>query len=244
MTPAPRDPPTADALLERWDARWKLAGLLALSVGASLLEAPGPLAVLLTLTLALAVVAGRVPVAVVVGRVLLLALPVAPLLVVLPLADGRRGLLVGATVLLRLAAVGVAALTLVRTTGFPTLLAAAQALRVPGVLVQIAQAAYRYSFVLASEARRTRVALRVRGFRMRSNARTYQTVGYCVGGLLVRSADRAETVAAAMRSRGFNGSFRTTTAFRTRPADVVGLALCLLAVAGLVAWDRGVAGDE
>ena len=244
MTPAPRDPPTAESLCERWDARWKLAGLLALSVAASLLEAPGPLAVLLALTVALAVVAGRVPVAHVAGRVLLLALPVAPLLVVLPLADGRRGLLVGATVLLRLAAIGVAALTLVRTTGFPTLLAAAQALRVPGVLVQIAQAAYRYSFVLASEARRTRVALRARGFRMRSNRRTYQTVGYGVGGLLVRSADRAETVAAAMRSRGFAGTFRTTTTFRTKPADVVAFALCLVAAAGLVAWDRGLAGDE
>ena len=244
MTPAPRDPPRPDPPLERWDARWKLAGLLALSVGASLLEAPGPLAVLLAITVALAVVGGRVPLGAVAGRVLLLSLPVAPLLVVLPLADGRRGLLVGATVLLRLAAVGVAALTLVRTTGFPTLLTAAQALRVPGVLVQVAQAAYRYSFVLASEARRTRVALRTRGFRLRSNVQTYQTVGYCVGGLLVRSADRAETVAAAMRARGFAGTFRTTTTFRTTPADVAGFALCLVAVAGLVAWDRGVGGDE
>ncbi len=244
MTLALRDPPAPDSPLARWDARWKLAGLLTLSVGASLLETPGPLATLFTLTAGLTVFAGRVPLNDVVGRVLLLALPVAPLLVVLPLAEGSRGFLVAGAVLLRLAAVGVAAFALVRTTGFPTLLTAAQRLRVPGVLVQIAQAAYRYSFTLAGEARRTRTALRSRGFRVRTDRRSYQTLGYCVGGLLVRSADRAETVAAAMRVRGFAGQFRTTAAFRTTPADALGFALCLAAVAGLVAWDRGAAGDE
>ncbi len=244
MTLALRDPPAPDSPLARWDARWKLAGLLALSAGASLLETPGPLAALLALTAALAVVGGRIAVTAVVGRALLLALPVAPLLVVLPLADGRRGGLVAAAVSARLVAVGLTALVLIRTTGFPTLLAAAQGLRVPGVLVAVAQAAYRYSFVLAGEARRTRVALRTRGFRLRSDRRTYQTVGYSVGALLVRSADRAETVAAAMRVRGFSGAFHTTTAFRTTAADVVGFAAAIAAVAGLVAWDRGSAGDE
>jgi len=243
MTLALRDPTAPDSPLARWDARWKLAGLTALSVGASLLEAPGPLATLLALTVGLAVFAGRTPFGDVVGRVLLLTLPVAPLLVVLPLADGSRGLLTAGTVTLRLAAIGVAAFALVRTTGFPTLLAAAQKLRVPGVLVQVAQAAYRYSFTLASEARRSRIALRTRGFRVRTDRRTYQTLGYGVGGLLVRSADRAETVAAAMRSRGFAGQFRTTATFRTAPADALGFVACLLTVAGLLAWDRA-AGRE
>jgi len=244
MTLALRDPPAPDSPLARWDARWKLAGLLALSVAASLLESPGPLAAALAVTATAAVVAGRVGVRAVAGRALLLALPVAPLFVVLPLADGPRGLLVAATVFLRLVTVGLTALVLLRTTGFPTLLAAAQALRVPGVLVAVAQAAYRYSFVLAGEARRTRTALRTRGFRLRSDARTYRTVGYCVGGLLVRSADRAEAVAAAMRVRGFAGAYRTTAAFRTTPADVLGFAAAVAAAAGLVGWDRGLAGDE
>jgi len=243
MTLAHRDPTVPDSPLARWDARWKLAGLTALSVGTSLLESPGPLATMLTLAAFLAVFAGRIPPGDVVGRVLLLALPVAPLLIVLPVAEGSRGLLVAGTVTLRLAAIGVTALTLVRTTGFPALLAAAQKLRVPGVLVQVAQAAYRYSFTLASEARRARIALRARGFRVRTDRRTYQTLGYGVGGLLVRSADRAETVAAAMRSRGFAGQFRTTATFRTTPADALGFAACLLTVAGLLAWDRAAA-DE
>ena len=244
MTLALRDPTVPDSPLARRDARWKLAAAVAWGVAASLLERPGPLAAMLALTAGVAVLAGRVKMSAVAGRALLLALSVAPLLVVLPLTEGRRGLLVAGTVTLRLLTVGLTALTLLRTTGFPTLLTAAQALRVPGVLVAVAQAAYRYSFVLASETRRSRVALRARGFRLRTDRRTYQTVGYSVGALLVRSADRAETVAAAMRVRGFTGAFRTTTTFRTTPADGFAFAAVLMTAVGLVAWDRGMAGDE
>ncbi len=238
MTLSVRDPSAPASPLARWDARWKLAGLLAFSFGASFLERPGPLAAAAGLAALAAVFVGRVGPEAGGGRVLLLASPVAPLLVFLPLADGRRGAVVALTVTLRLAAVGVTALTLLRTTGFPTLLAAAQALRLPGPLVAVAQAAYRYSFVLAAEARRGRIALRTRGFRWRTDRRTYQTVGYSVGALLVRSADRAETVAAAMRTRGFTGVYRTTSQFHTAPADAFGFAATLLTVAGLVAWDR------
>jgi cobalt/nickel transport system permease protein len=57
------------------------------------------------------------------------------------------------------------------------------------------------------------------------------------GTLLVRGSDRAERVAQAMRCRGFDGHFRTTTAFRTRPADVGMFLLIVGVVGGLVAWD-------
>ena len=73
-------------------------------------------------------------------------------------------------------------------------LKAAHALRVPGLLVQLAVLTYRYIFVLAGELARLRVALRVRGYRNRANRHSYRTVGHVAGALLVRGYERAERV--------------------------------------------------
>src|SRR5205085_4143301 len=97
-------------------------------------------------------------------------------------------------------------------------LAAANKLKVPGLLVLLTGLAYRYTFLLADELRRIRVALRTRCFRMRVNRHGYRTLGYVTGAVLVRGADRAGHVAEAMRCRGFDGRFHTTTAFRTTAA--------------------------
>ena len=62
----------------------------------------------------------------------------------------------------------------------------------------------------------------------------------CLAGceFLVRGADRADNVAAAMRTRGFDGHFHTLTAFRTTAADVLAFLTLLAATIALVAWDR------
>src|SRR5437868_4244073 len=79
---------------------------------------------------------------------------------------------------------------------------------------------YRYTFLLAEELGRLRIALRVRGYRNRANLHSYRTIGHVAGTLLVRSHERAERVGQAMRCRGFDGRFRSLTAFRTRWPDV------------------------
>src|SRR5262249_34976662 len=116
-------------------------------------------------------------------------------------------------------------------------LKAAHALRLPGVFVQVVLLTYRYVFVVAAELGRLRVALRARGFRARANRHTYRTVGNVTGMLLVRSHERAERVAQAMRCRGFDGRFRSLTEFRTTPADVLAFVVIAGSAAGLVAWD-------
>src|SRR4029453_16549224 len=118
-----------------------------------------------------------------------LLLAVAPFLIFVPFTAGVRE---AAVLALRVLAVGLLALVLTRTAPLARTFAAAHSLWLPGVLVQIAQLAYRYTFLLAAEVRRTRVALRSRGFQMRTNGHTYRTLGYSVGALLVRSGDRAE----------------------------------------------------
>ena len=62
------------------------------------------------------------------------------------------------------------------------------------------------------EVRGLRVALRVRGFRLKANRHGYRTAGHAVGAMLVRGADRADRVAESMRARGFDGRFHTLIA--------------------------------
>jgi cobalt/nickel transport system permease protein len=251
MTLAFRDPTIPDSPLARWDPRWKLAAVLLLMVAAVSLQHPGPAVAAVALALALALV-GRVRRSVLAGRAGLLLLATLPFVAFVPLTQGadspgwdvgplhvsRPGLVAALVVALRVLAVGLLALVLTRSAPLPRTLAAAHALRVPGVLVQVAQLAYRYTFVLAAEARRLRVALRTRGFRARTSRHTYRTLGHAVGSLLVRGGDRAERVADAMRCRGFDGTYRTATTYRTTPADVLSFGLAAVGTIALVLIDR------
>ena len=236
MSLALRDARIPDSPVARWDGRWKLAALTLLAVGVSLLSTPWPTAAAVGLALLLALFA-KVPLSVLAGRLLLLLMGLIPVWLVLPFT-AENGVLTATTLSLRLLAIGTVGLVLLRSAPLPVTLAAAHRLYVPGVLIQIAQLAYRYAFLFFDEARRLRIALRVRGFRARTSTHTYRTTGHTVGTLLVRGGDRAERVADAMRCRGFDGRFHTLTAFRTTPADVVSFLLVACGAVALVVWDR------
>jgi cobalt/nickel transport system permease protein len=238
-----------DSPVARWDARWKLAALVPAALGVAALTRLAPAAAALGLGLVL-VAASRLPRAWVIGRLGLFAFAALPFLLVLPFTlDGEgwaagpvrvsgRGLVAGLAVFTRCLAIGCVALALLGTAPLHHTLAAAHRLKAPGVLVLLGGLAYRYAFLLAAELRRIRVALRTRGFRMRANRHGYRTTGHVVGAVLVRGADHADRVAEAMRCRGFDGTFHTTAAFRTTPADIISFAAVVAAAAGLVLWDR------
>jgi cobalt/nickel transport system permease protein len=97
---------------------------------------------------------------------------------------------------------------------------------------------YRYLFVLADEVRRMRIAFRARGYRLRANAHTYRTTAHLAGTLLVRGHERAQRISHAMRCRGFDGTFRSLTIFRTSPPDVLFFSSVVLGTAALWMWDR------
>jgi cobalt/nickel transport system permease protein len=137
-------------------------------------------------------------------------------------------------------AITVVSLALVVLTSAPlnATLKAAHALWVPGLLVQLVALTYRYTFLLADELARLRVALRVRGYRNRPSWHSYRTVGHVAGTLLVRGHDRGERVGAAMRCRGFDGRFRALADFRTRAADVLFFLVLAATAVAAVWWDR------
>src|SRR5262245_5841634 len=240
-----------DSPLARWDARWKLAAIVLAAFGVAVLDALVPAVVALLLGLLLLALA-RLPARWVRDRLGLFALTALPFLVVLPFTldttgpgwdvgpvrVSERGLVSGLAVFCRCLAIGCLALILVRNAPLHHTLAAAHKLKVPGLLVLVTGLAYRYAFLLADEFRRIRVALRTRGFRMRGTRHGYRTLGHATGAVLVRGADRADRVADAMRCRGFDGRFHTTTTFRTTAGDIISFVALVAAVAGLVLWDR------
>src|SRR5215831_2522706 len=241
--------PCPDSPLRRIDPRWKLAGLVLLTVVIACLRHLAPAAVAFGTTLFLALL-GRLPARWFVARLGAAAIFLSPFVVALPLllrdreASASLGPLIvpyglGVALLLALKALAIVTLVLVllATAPLDATLKAAHALHVPGLLVQLGLLTYRYLFVLASELRRLRVALRVRGYRNRASRHSYRTVGHVAGTLLVRSMERSERVGQAMRCRGFDGRFRSLTSFHTQPRDVLAFALLTATAAGLLMWD-------
>ncbi len=234
MTLALDFPPTAESPLSRLDPRWKLAAFALAGVSVAALRTPAAAGAACAAAAALAVL-GRLPWRWAARRLGALAVFLLPFAVLLPLLvpDGlRTALLISAKAL----ALATLTLVLLATAPLDATLKAAHSLRVPGLLVQLTLLALRYAFVVADELARLRVALRVRGYRHRANRHGYRTVGRVAGTLLVRSHERAERVAHAMRCRGFDGRFRSLTAFRTTAADVTGFVLITSAAAGLLLW--------
>ncbi len=236
MTLAYRDPAIPDSPPARWDPRWKLAAMLVFVAAVAVLRTLPALAAALGAILGLLIFA-RVPITAIVARAGLLFLAVAPFAAVLPLfvEDGWR---LAGGIVLRCVAIGLAAFFLLRTAPVARTLAAARCLGAPGTLVLISQLAYRYALALFGEARRLRVAMRARGFRVRTTAHAYRSLGHAAGALVVSGGERAERVAAAMKARGFDGTPRMLVPFRTRPADRLAFAALALLAAGLVAGER------
>jgi len=237
--------------ISRWDARWKLAALTIAAFGTAALTELATVVIAFTVGLLLLVTA-RLPGKWVRGRLMLFAIAALPFLIVLPFTLdptgtgwdvgpfrlSEHGIVAGVTVFARCLAIGCFALVLIGTAPLYHNLAAANKLKVPGLLVLLTGLAYRYAFLLGDELRRVRVSLRCRGFRMKPNRHGYHTTGHVVGAVLVRGADRADHVTEAMRCRGFDGMFHTTTAFRTTIADIISFVVVVAAIVGLLAWDR------
>lgn len=243
--------PSPDSSLRRLDPRWKLAalGCLGLMV-ASLRTLPAALLALAGAWLLL--VASRLsprwylPRIGAVAAVLLVFVCLLPVLIdhggpawslgpVRFTWDGTRLALL--LLSKALALVGLMFVLLV-TAPLQTTLAAAHALHLPDLLAQLLLLTYRYVYLLGHELDRLRVALRVRGYRNRMDRHSYRTIGHVAGTLLVRGYERAERVGHAMRTRGFDGTFRSLTSFQTTPGDVLFFLLLVGLGVGLVVLDR------
>lgn len=159
-----------------------------------------------------------------------------------PLVGSHEGVLYAIRISIKSNAIMLVLIALVASTSILTLGHALHELRVPQKIVHLFFFTYRYIHVIYREYLRLVNALKVRGFRPKTNVHTYKTVAYLVGMLLVRSSDRAQRVHNAMLCRGFRGRLYSLSRFSMKPADVISLIvmLALVVTMGILEWIRTV----
>jgi len=152
-----------------------------------------------------------------------------------PVTYSKEGLATGVTIALKGNAIVLTLLALLGSMDAVVLGHALSHLRVPDKLTHLLLFTVRYLDVLRREYLRLRAAMKVRGFRPRMNRHTYRSYGYLVGMLLVRSFDRSERIADAMKCRGFRGRFYMLDHFASSWRDV---PFCVVswAVLLMLAW--------
>lgn len=108
----------------------------------------------------------------------------------------------------------------------------------PDRLVTLFLFTVRYVDVLHREYARLRLSMRARGFRPRASLHCWRSLGWLFGMLLVGSVERSERVHAAMRLRGFRGTFPQAEAVPLAKLDWVFALGHGLVLAALLMWDR------
>ncbi len=153
----------------------------------------------------------------------------------------RDGIHLAATVTLKANAIVLVFTALLCTIEPASLGHAFHHLRVPTKLTHLLLFALRYLDVLHHEHVTLQRAMRTRAFRPRMSLHTYRSYAYLMGMLLVRSLERSERIVAAMKCRGFKGTFIPFRHFAFSRRD---LGFCLGATLFIVAlgwadWFKG-----
>jgi len=137
-----------------------------------------------------------------------------------------------------------AAILLVATTQFPSLIHAFEHLRIPKVLTTTIAFLYRYLFVVTDEAYRLMRARSARSAGLPGKKKGGQlvwrirVVGNMAGQLFLRSYDRSDRIYHAMRARGYTGHMRTLSHHRMKRLDwmILILGLITLVLFQLIGW--------
>ncbi len=160
-----------------------------------------------------------------------------PALVHLPLGlvITRTGAMAALFLLLRVGTSVSAAVLLVLTTPWNTVLKALGVLHVPDVIVLILGMTYRYLYLLLHTANDMFLARKSRVLRRLSGAEERRLIAASAGTLLSRSVQLSGDVYLAMTSRGFHGAPRTMDTFQMTRRDWAWSAL-LSAIVVAAIW--------
>jgi cobalt/nickel transport system permease protein len=151
-----------------------------------------------------------------------------------PLVATREGVRYAGLICLKANAIITTLIALVATIPIFEVGKAMRRLYVPSKIVHLFLFTYRYIHVIYMEYQRIMRAVRIRGFRPRTNLHTYRTYAYLFGLLFLRSYERAQRVHAAMLCRGFNERFYDLSEFTFKRSDYSFMVGMLLGVVGIL----------
>lgn len=155
-----------------------------------------------------------------------------------PLTATWQGLHAASLIVLRANAVVLALLGLLGGLEPAVLGHALARLGLPHKLVHLLLLTVRQIALLDDERQRLRRAMRARAFVPRSDRHTWNTVGWLMGMLLVRSLARSRRVLEAMRLRGWRGRLPLLDVLVWRTRDSLAALLTGLLLAALLGFDR------
>ncbi len=136
-----------------------------------------------------------------------------------PLGIQKEGINSALLVTLKSNSIILMVIALLGTSPIFTLVHALSHLWVPDKLVHLFFFCFRYIHVIHDEYHRLINAMKIRGFKPRTDMRTYRAYSYLVGMMLVRSFDRSKRILQAMRCRGFRGKFYILHHYRMKSYD-------------------------
>lgn len=151
----------------------------------------------------------------------------------LGLSLSKEGLVLAAKILLKANAVFLCFIALLGRMQLPQFAHGLAHLWVPMVFVQILLMMIRYIDVLGQELGQLRRAMKCRGFALKTNWHTFNSLGQLVGMVFVRAVDRSEHIQNAMKCRGFQGTFPLLSHFHYSWFDGV-FGLLFLSVLGVL----------
>lgn len=152
-----------------------------------------------------------------------------------PLRATREGIAYASLITVKSNAIVLALIALIATIPIITLGHALSHLRVPDKLIHLFFFTVRYLQLLHLEYDRLRDAMKIRGFRPRTNLHTYKSLAYLIGMLLIKSFDRADRIRKAMACRGFHGKFYLLSHFKLKRNDMAMLVFMMLVISTMVA---------
>jgi cobalt/nickel transport system permease protein len=233
------------------DPRLRILAALLFALTVVALQRPAPLAIAFTLALVLALNSG-IGAGELLRRVLLLELFMLVLLLTLPftvagepllrlggLTASGEGVRLALIILLRANAVLLMLLALLGTLESARLGYALARLGVPERLTHLLLLTVRQIQLVGDEYQRLRQAMRARAFVARADRHGWNSLGWLMGMLLVRSLGRSRRLLDAMRCRGFDGRLRLLHPGPDwRRGDTAVLTSALLLSAALLMLDR------
>ncbi|MDI3532906.1 MAG: cobalt/nickel transport system permease protein [Synergistaceae bacterium] len=207
-----------NSFLHTMDPRLKVFLAAALALAAATVSNWSSLGALLAFSILLLFL-GRIPLSSVMKRLALLDGLIIVLWVTLPLWGGGERVSLGICSLSIEGVVMAGMITLRSHTavfGFTSLLGTTPIYRtmnalkffhMPEKLVLLLHFTYRYAHVFFDEASKLHRSMALRAFKPGFNLRTLRAYGNLMGMILLKAFNRAERVSAAMKLRGFNGTF-------------------------------------
>jgi cobalt/nickel transport system permease protein len=136
-----------------------------------------------------------------------------------PLSVQSEGILTALLITLKSNSIILMVIALLGTSPIFTLVHALSHLWIPDKLVHLFFFCFRYIHVIHNEYHRLVNAMKMRGFKPKTDMHTYRAYAYLVGMLLVRSFDRSKRILQSMRCRGFKGKFYILHHYEMKRSD-------------------------